>query len=179
MQVTHAHSTTARLIYKTYTYIFLYIYIYYRWFSTQGSHLVQVGKGSILGFKLVISRSQEIKLTVAPRFTLSLYCQLKEEAVMMRNREPSMTAPVSSTISVIGPNYCAPHPIQLKIEKTSRHSFTVKDIDGNTRFNLSRPNPISLHRRRVLKDAAGNPIVTLCKKVIRSYLVITISSWLV
>lgn len=68
--------------------------------------------------------------------------------------------------SVISPNYCAPHPVDLAIVKKVMTSgnFDVIDVKGNVVFKVKEP--FSFFRSRsLLLDAAGNPIVTLRPKV--------------
>jgi hypothetical protein len=53
------------------------------------------------------------------------------------------TKGVAHPASVIGPSYCAPHPVDLAILKntpTSTHgNFDVKDIQGNIVFKVRAP----------------------------------------
>ncbi|TKY63594.1 LURP-one-related 15 [Spatholobus suberectus] len=86
----------------------------------------------------------------------------------MQTRQPFMTTPVSPTTTVvIGPQYCAPFPVGLEIVRTvktfANDQFSVKNVTDNTVFNLERPS-FSVHKRCVLLDYAGNPIVTLRRK---------------
>ncbi|RDX90137.1 Protein LURP-one-related 15, partial [Mucuna pruriens] len=92
-------------------------------------------------------------------------------ALIMQNRQPSVTTPVSPTTSVIGPSYCAPYPVQLEIVRsvnTVSDEISVKDIKGNTVFNLERA-PFSGHKRCILLDPTGNPIVTLRRKIMTAH----------
>ncbi|KAK7390259.1 hypothetical protein VNO78_25558 [Psophocarpus tetragonolobus] len=88
----------------------------------------------------------------------------------MQTREPCTTnlvSPITNTV-VIGSEYCVPFPTGLEIVRTLKtfpklDEFAVKDVHGNTVFNLQRPS-FSAHNRCLLHDNAGNPIVTLRKK---------------
>jgi hypothetical protein len=77
---------------------------------------------------------------------------------------------VAHPASVIGPNYCAPDPVDLAIltkNPTITHgNFDVKDIQGNIVFKVREPLTFFFQRSRILLlDAAGNHIVTLSPKV--------------
>uniref|UniRef100_A0A2N9IXD4 Uncharacterized protein n=1 Tax=Fagus sylvatica TaxID=28930 RepID=A0A2N9IXD4_FAGSY len=71
-------------------------------------------------------------------------------------------------VPVISPQYCELHPFDLaivrKVRIYSSGNFVVTDTNGNVIFNVK--SRASLFRdRRVLFDAAGNPVVTLREKV--------------
>ncbi|CAK8542068.1 unnamed protein product [Lathyrus sativus] len=71
--------------------------------------------------------------------------------------------------SIYGPQYCAPYPIDLaivrKVMAISDGNFVVTDINDNTIFQV-KGSLLTLRDRRVLLDAAGNPITTLRRKII-------------
>ena len=71
-------------------------------------------------------------------------------------------------LPVIGPQYCAPYPVDLsivrKVLSLSDGNFAVTDISGNIIFKVQGVL-LTLHPRRLLIDAAGNTIVTLKHKV--------------
>lgn len=76
----------------------------------------------------------------------------------MQNQQPS---------GIINPKYCAPYNVDLAIVRkvlALTDSFTVTDVNGKIVFNL-KGSLITLHDHRVLLDAAGEPIVTLRRKV--------------
>lgn len=69
---------------------------------------------------------------------------------------------------IIGPQYCFPdHSIDLaivrKVLTMTGGNFAVTDVNGNIMFKVK--GVLSFRGRRVLLDAAGNPIVTLCQKM--------------
>jgi hypothetical protein len=88
------------------------------------------------------------------------------------NMAPPITE--SAPVPVIGVEYCASaEPFQLLIVKEILHisdgNFEVKDNAGNIIFKV-KGKLATLRGRRVLNDAAGNPIVTIRQKVWFIYL---------
>ncbi|KAJ1429782.1 Tubby-like, C-terminal [Sesbania bispinosa] len=85
----------------------------------------------------------------------------------MQSRQPHLMG--RSRSSIIGDRYCAPYPISLAIVKNSAADgiFSVKDVNGNTVFNLKRP--LSLHSRRILCDNTGQPVLTLRKNLMTAH----------
>lgn len=81
---------------------------------------------------------------------------------------PSHT-PLENPIVVIDPHFCAPHPIDLTIVKKfltiKEGSFEVLDINGNTIFKV-KGIVFSIRDRRILVDAAGNPLISLQQKIL-------------
>lgn len=81
---------------------------------------------------------------------------------------PSASAPMPAVPSaVIGPQFCAPYPVDLAVVKkvmTISDNFVVTDVNGNIVFKV-KGSLATLRDRRVLLDAAGNPLVTLRRKV--------------
>lgn len=78
----------------------------------------------------------------------------------MQKRQPSSTG-------IIGPQYCAPHNVDLLIVRnvvTLADNFTVTNVNGKIIFNLNA-SLVSLRDHRLLLDAAGKPVVTLRRKV--------------
>lgn len=71
--------------------------------------------------------------------------------------------------SIIGSQFCAPSPLDLavarKVMTVSDGNFVVEDVNCNILFKV-KGALLSIHDRRVLLDATGNPIVTLRKKVL-------------
>ncbi|KAK7845690.1 protein lurp-one-related 15 [Quercus suber] len=68
----------------------------------------------------------------------------------------------TSPIPIIGPQYCASYPVDLAIVKKvltiTDGNFVVTDINGNVIFKV-KGTLLTLHDRRTLLDAAGNPII--------------------
>ncbi|KAJ7950075.1 LURP-one-like protein [Quillaja saponaria] len=90
--------------------------------------------------------------------------------------EPSyhqQITPVANPIPVISPQFCAPYPVDLAIVKKvltlSDGNFVVTDVNGNIIFKVKGILFTFVHRRRVLIDAAGNPIVTLRQKAMSAH----------
>ncbi|CAL0302591.1 unnamed protein product [Lupinus luteus] len=87
---------------------------------------------------------------------------------------PSASAPMMPplTTAVIGPQYCAPYPVDLSIVKKvltiSDGNFVVTDINNNVVFKV-KGSLMTLRDRRVLIDAAGNPIATLRRKMMSAH----------
>ncbi|KAB1209001.1 Protein LURP-one-related 10 [Morella rubra] len=86
---------------------------------------------------------------------------------------------LATPLAVISPGqYCVPHPVELSIVRKvlafGGGTFAVTDANGNI---ILKVKPVILFfntMRRVIVDAAGNPIVTLKPKAITSH-----SRWLV
>ncbi|KAJ0027532.1 hypothetical protein Pint_35000 [Pistacia integerrima] len=77
---------------------------------------------------------------------------------------PTPPAPnaYSSPVSIIGPQFCAPYPLDLAIVRKapalSDGNFAVTDINCNILFKV-KGKLLSLHDKRVLLDGAGNPLL--------------------
>ncbi|KAK2981795.1 hypothetical protein RJ640_010312 [Escallonia rubra] len=69
-------------------------------------------------------------------------------------------------VSVIGPQFCVPYPLDLaivrKVMVLTGGNFVVTDASDNIMLKIEVRS--ALHDRRFLVDAAGNPIVTLKQK---------------
>uniref|UniRef100_A0A2N9HK92 Tubby C-terminal domain-containing protein n=1 Tax=Fagus sylvatica TaxID=28930 RepID=A0A2N9HK92_FAGSY len=83
----------------------------------------------------------------------------------------AQTPPItqSTPVPIIGVEYCASaDPLQLVMVKEILHisdgNFEVTDSVDNVVFNV-KGKIATLRGRRVLYDAAGNPIVTIRKKM--------------
>ncbi|KAK9986248.1 hypothetical protein SO802_031199 [Lithocarpus litseifolius] len=78
----------------------------------------------------------------------------------------------TSPVPIIGPQYCASYPVDLAIVKKvltiTDGNFVVTDINGNVIFKV-KGTLLTLHDRRTLLDAAGNPIVTLREKIMSAH----------
>lgn len=82
---------------------------------------------------------------------------------------PSTSVPMPAVpTAVIGPQFCAPYPLDLAVVKKvmtlSDGNFVVTDVNGNVVFKV-KGSLMTLRDRRILVDAAGNPLVTLRRKV--------------
>ncbi|KAB2016423.1 hypothetical protein ES319_D08G095600v1 [Gossypium barbadense] len=81
---------------------------------------------------------------------------------------PSAYPPLATPLSVIGPQYCYPQPVDLaavrKVLTITEGNFAVTDINGNIMFKI-KGKFFSIHDRRLLTDAAGNPVCTLRPKM--------------
>lgn len=82
---------------------------------------------------------------------------------------PSMPPPaMPPSVVVVGQQYCAPYPVDLTVKKKalslSDGDFSVLDVNGNAVF-MVKGKLLSLRDRRVLVDAAGNPIISMQQKV--------------
>ncbi|KAL2484915.1 Protein LURP-one-related 15 [Abeliophyllum distichum] len=79
---------------------------------------------------------------------------------------------MANTIAVISPQFCAPYPVDLtivrKLMTLSEGSFGVTDVNGNIMFRV-KGKLFSLHDRRVLYDAAGNPLITFQQKLLSAH----------
>ncbi|GMN40499.1 hypothetical protein TIFTF001_009718 [Ficus carica] len=77
--------------------------------------------------------------------------------------------PTGNPIAVVGPQFCAPYPVDLimakKLMTIAEGSFAVTDVNGNVMFKI-KGSVFSLHDSRLLLDASGNPIVSLRQKAI-------------
>ncbi|OMO63428.1 hypothetical protein COLO4_32458 [Corchorus olitorius] len=86
---------------------------------------------------------------------------------------PSSSAATAKPVSIIGPQYCSPHPIELavfkKVKSVTNGDFVVTNINGNILFKVIGPGFFSTRDRQVLTDAAGNPIVSLRPKIMSAH----------
>lgn len=77
--------------------------------------------------------------------------------------------PVANPVAIISPHYCAPYPIDLaivrKVSTLAGGNFVVTDNNGNIIFKVKEILLAFAHERKLILDAAGNPIVTLRLKV--------------
>ncbi|PPD95189.1 hypothetical protein GOBAR_DD07787 [Gossypium barbadense] len=80
---------------------------------------------------------------------------------------PSAYPPLATRVSVIEPEYCYPQPVDLAVVREvltiSEGKFAVSDINGNIMFKI-KGKIFSIHDRRLLTDATGNPVCTLRHK---------------
>ena len=70
-------------------------------------------------------------------------------------------------VAVVAPHFCAPYVVQLSVkEKFSLREgdFAITDTNGAVVVTV-KGALISIHNRRLLLDAAGNPLLCLREKV--------------
>ncbi|KAL6520871.1 hypothetical protein OROGR_017440 [Orobanche gracilis] len=79
---------------------------------------------------------------------------------------------VQSPVAVISPQFCVGYPVDLtivrKLMTLSEGNFGVTDVNGNMMFKV-KGKLLSLRDRRVLLDAAGNPIITFQQKLLSAH----------
>ncbi|KAM7532060.1 hypothetical protein LguiB_035470 [Lonicera macranthoides] len=80
--------------------------------------------------------------------------------------------PIAYPIPIVGPHFCSPHPVDLvitrKVLTITDGNFVVTDVNGNFMFKV-KGSLLTLHGRRVILDAAGNPIVALRRKILSAH----------
>ncbi|KAK1562218.1 hypothetical protein Q3G72_030007 [Acer saccharum] len=76
----------------------------------------------------------------------------------------------TNTVSVISPQFCVPQPLDLVIRKQvltiTSGNFDVNDTNGNL---ILRVKGLLFPGWRVILDDAGNPIVTLQRKILTAH----------
>lgn len=84
----------------------------------------------------------------------------------------SYPPPLTNPFAVISPQFCAPYPVDLviarKLLKLSEGNFGVTDVNGNLMFKV-KGKLFSLRDRRILLDAADNPIVSFQQKILTAH----------
>ncbi|GAB4852537.1 hypothetical protein Ancab_016751 [Ancistrocladus abbreviatus] len=84
-------------------------------------------------------------------------------AIMAGRRDPR------DSVVVVSPRFLTPHPVDLII--TKKHGTSnggeceVKDVKGHVLFTVEASPILSIHPRRIIRDAAGNVILTLRRKI--------------
>ncbi|EOY04532.1 Uncharacterized protein TCM_019770 [Theobroma cacao] len=77
--------------------------------------------------------------------------------------------PPTNPIVVIREQFLAPYPVELKIQQKvftlAENNFDVTDANGSLIFKV-KGKLFSIRDRRVLLDAAGNPLVSLKQKIL-------------
>ncbi|KAM7262399.1 hypothetical protein ACFE04_000082 [Oxalis oulophora] len=72
-------------------------------------------------------------------------------------------------VTVVGPQYSLPYPVDLACTRKSLSltdgCFVITDVNDTVIFKV-KEKLISLHDKRTLLDASGNPVVTVAEKVI-------------
>ncbi|KAM7263850.1 hypothetical protein ACFE04_001533 [Oxalis oulophora] len=84
--------------------------------------------------------------------------------------QPSPSGTIQSTpITIIGPQYSLPYPVDLactrKVLSLTDGGFLVTDVNDTVIFKV-KEKFFSVHDKRTLFDAAGNPVVTITEKVL-------------
>jgi len=83
--------------------------------------------------------------------------------------QPSVAAPhgITPPVPVISPHFCCPYPVDLaivrKVMAIAAGNFAVTDTNGTLLFQV-KEKLLSLHEKKTILDALGNPIVTLRQK---------------
>lgn len=77
-------------------------------------------------------------------------------------------APPQMPVAVISPQFCAPYAVPLTVIKKaislSKGDFVVTDANGAEMLRV-KGAVFTMHDRRVLRDAAGQPLVSMRHKV--------------
>ena len=80
-----------------------------------------------------------------------------------------LSAPVPAPVVVVSPQFCSPDVVPLtvtkKVASLSGGDFTVTDANGAVVLRV-KGAIFSVRHRRVLLDAAGQPILSMQGKVI-------------
>ncbi|EER98231.1 protein LURP-one-related 10 [Sorghum bicolor] len=81
---------------------------------------------------------------------------------------PEPSGGVVAPVAVVAPHFCAPYVVQLLVKERfslREGDFTITDTNGAVVITV-KGALISIHNRRLLLDAAGNPLLSLREKVI-------------
>lgn len=85
---------------------------------------------------------------------------------------PTVQVPLTIPISVVGPQFLAPYPVDLTItEKTfslTDGDYAVTDVNGNIVFKI-KGKLLSLRDKRILVDVSGTPLVTMRQKTMTAH----------
>nr|CAD1841003.1 unnamed protein product [Ananas comosus var. bracteatus] len=77
-------------------------------------------------------------------------------------------ASASSSLAIVGPQYCAPYPLQLifaeKAPGVKRKNLAVTDIFGNLIFRTEKAGSLFAHQRVIVDAATGYVILSAEKK---------------
>ncbi|KAL5539950.1 hypothetical protein UlMin_043873 [Ulmus minor] len=73
--------------------------------------------------------------------------------------------------SVVADGFCVPYPVELVVNKKNLgffdSSYEALDINGNL-FLQIKGTYQNLQKKRVMRDASGFPLLTMCEKVVTS-----------
>ncbi|KAK8952044.1 Protein LURP-one-related 15 [Platanthera zijinensis] len=90
---------------------------------------------------------------------------------MTPNYPPPAPAPPSGPaipIAIVGPQFCVPYTVDLTVTEKAISltdgDYAVTDVNGSILFKV-KGKFLSLRDRRVLLDAAGNPLLSMQQKV--------------
>ncbi|KAB1227970.1 Protein LURP-one-related 15 [Morella rubra] len=86
----------------------------------------------------------------------------------MAQHHATSSTPVAYPASVINPCFCAPHPVDLEIFRTD-DEYIVADVNRNNIVFRVQGDLFKLHDGVRLHDAAGDPVVTLRKKIMTAH----------
>lgn len=93
---------------------------------------------------------------------------------------PPTAVAAAAPLAVVSPHFCVGHPVDLIITRKmmtfKAGTFTVADVNENIVFNI-QGKALSLHDRRLLLDAAGNPLLTYQQKVNPKTSSLSLSLW--
>ncbi|CAI9097195.1 OLC1v1033565C1 [Oldenlandia corymbosa var. corymbosa] len=91
---------------------------------------------------------------------------------VVANPVPQGGGGVGGGIVVVGPQFCAPYPVDLiisrKLMTLAEGSFGVTDVNGNLMFKV-KGKFFSLRDRRVLLDAADQPLLSFQQKILTAH----------
>lgn len=82
---------------------------------------------------------------------------------------PEPSGGIVNPVPVVAPHFCAPYVVQLTVkEKMSLREgdLTIADTNGTVVIRV-KGALISIHNRRLLLDAAGNPLLCMREKVVK------------
>jgi uncharacterized protein YxjI len=83
---------------------------------------------------------------------------------------PEPSGGIVSPVAVVASHFCAPYVVQLAVKEKKvslrEGDFTITDTNGAVVVTV-KGALISIHNRRRLLDAAGNPLLCLREKVLR------------
>ncbi|KAL8497126.1 hypothetical protein ACS0TY_020706 [Phlomoides rotata] len=84
---------------------------------------------------------------------------------------PPVAEPMSQ-VAVISPQFCVGYPVDLIISRKmmtlADGTFGVTDVNGNMMFKV-KGKVFTMHDRRVLLDAARNPLLTFQQKLLTAH----------
>ena len=79
-----------------------------------------------------------------------------------------LSAPVPAPVVVVSPQFCSPDVVPLtvtkKVASLSGGDFTVTDANGAVELQV-KGSFFTVRNRRVLLDAAGQPVLSMHEKV--------------
>ncbi|KAJ4978878.1 hypothetical protein NE237_009658 [Protea cynaroides] len=86
--------------------------------------------------------------------------------------ESSNYPPMSNTVTVVGPHFCSPYPVDLTIVSEGlsvRDNFAVTDVKGNIVFKV-KGSLFNIRDRHILLDANGNPVLSMQQKIMSAHM---------